>query len=425
MKTPVCAVFDVGKTNKKLFLFDENYHIVFEKNDTLPETLDDDGDPCEDVALLSDWVISVWEMVNALPNFDIKAVNFSGYGASFVHLGADLRPAAPLYNYLKPYPEPLQKQFYDTYGGQDAFAAQTASPVLGHLNSGMQLYWLKYHKPEVFAQIKLSLHLPQYLSFLLSGQCFSDITSIGCHTNLWDFQKNQYHEWVNREGIAPKLAPITNTPLSSEPSQTVNLKPLVGIGLHDSSSALIPYLAAFSEPFLLVSTGTWSITLNPFSTEPLTVAELHQDCLNYLTYKGQPVKASRLFLGKEHEEGTKQLAVQFGVAPNAYKSVKAGQLSGSFEQAYHQLVSGLVVKQVAAIRLAKGDTSIKQIFVDGGFSKNEIYMQLLAVAFPDCEVYAATVAQASALGAAVALHEDWNTQPLKDDLITLQKFSKF
>jgi hypothetical protein len=28
---PVIAVFDVGKTNKKLFLFDENYKIVFER----------------------------------------------------------------------------------------------------------------------------------------------------------------------------------------------------------------------------------------------------------------------------------------------------------------------------------------------------------------------------------------------------------
>lgn len=28
MKVPVVAIFDVGKTNKKLFLFDEHYQIV-------------------------------------------------------------------------------------------------------------------------------------------------------------------------------------------------------------------------------------------------------------------------------------------------------------------------------------------------------------------------------------------------------------
>jgi sugar (pentulose or hexulose) kinase len=95
-----------------------------------------------------------------------------------------------LYNYLKPYPESLQKQFYNTYGREAEFAFRTASPVLGSLNSGMQLYRIKYEKPELFKEIKYALHLPQYLSFLISGKVCSDITSIGCHTNLWDFQKN-------------------------------------------------------------------------------------------------------------------------------------------------------------------------------------------------------------------------------------------
>ena len=47
-------------------------------------------------------------------------------------------------------------------------------------------------------------------------------------------------------------------------------------------------------------------------------------------------------------------------------------------------------------------------------------MSLLAAAFPDVEVYAATVAQASALGAALAIHNSWNSQPLVADLISLK-----
>lgn len=422
MKISVCAVFDVGKTNKKLFLFDQNYQIVFEKSDTLPETTDEDGDPCEDIALLSDWIMASWQMVNVLPDFDIKAVNFSGYGASLVNLGEDLKPITPLYNYLKPYPGGLQTQLYNTYNGEEVFATQTASPILGSLNSAMQLYRLQHEKPTVFAQIKCSLHLPQYLSFLISGRCYSDITSIGCHTHLWDFAKGDYHEWVAQEKIAPKLAPIY-----SDPYSVVHSLP-VGIGLHDSSSALIPYLAVFSEPFLLVSTGTWSITLNPFSQETLTVEELRQDCLNYLTYEGQPVKASRLFLGKEHEEGTLALTQQFGVAEDAFKRVKydinclATSPPSTFEEAYHHLVKTLVDKQIQAIRLAKGNTIVKKIFVDGGFSKNQVYMKLLAGAFDDCEIYAATVAQASALGAALAIREAWNSHPLPKDLVELRQF---
>jgi glycerol kinase len=61
--------------------------------------------------------------------------------------------------------------------------------------------------------------------------------------------------------------------------------------------------------------------------------------------------------------------------------------------------------------------------VDGGFSKNNIYMNLLARAFPQIEVYAASMAQATALGAAVAIHQHWNTKALPNDIIELKYYS--
>jgi sugar (pentulose or hexulose) kinase len=39
----VVAVFDIGKTNKKVFLFNENYQIVWEQSVVFPETVDEDG----------------------------------------------------------------------------------------------------------------------------------------------------------------------------------------------------------------------------------------------------------------------------------------------------------------------------------------------------------------------------------------------
>jgi sugar (pentulose or hexulose) kinase len=432
MKTETTAIFDVGKTNKKLFLFDVNYQIVYEKNDTLPETTDEDGDACEDIELLSRWVVESFQEVQQNTNFNIRAVNFSGYGASFVHLGADLKPVTPLYNYLKPFSETLKKQFYDTYGGQEAFAVATASPVLGNLNAGMQLYRLKYEKPVVFEQIKYSLHLPQYLSFLISGQCLSDITSIGCHTNLWNFQKNQYHEWVKKEGIETKLAPlrITNYELGLNPkSKTVNRKLKIGSGLHDSSAALIPYLATIEDEFILISTGTWCISLNPFNGSPLTFSELQQDSLCYLTCQGHPVKAARLFLGYQHEEQTKRMYEHFGVSQYYFKTVQFDESLlniwnedlnhySNYESAYHALIQDFVNQQVISVNLIFEENKTKKIFVDGGFSKNEIYMKLLAKSYPTVEVYAAAVAQASALGAAIAV----NGNTLPDNLIGLKRY---
>ena len=422
MKTPTIAIFDVGKTNKKLFLFNENYEIVYEKSTQFDETIDEDGDPCEDVELLSKWVLDTFEEVSKNPDFDVKALNFSTYGASFVHLDSAGRIIAPLYNYLKPYPEKLKKQFYDTYGGEQLFARKTASPVLGNLNSGMILYRLKYEKPSLFSQIKHSLHLPQYISFLFTQKYSSDITSIGCHTNLWDFEKNQYHEWVKKEGIIEKLA-ITNSTIQ----QLNNLT--IGTGLHDSSAALIPYLATFKEQkFVLISTGTWCITLNPFNHTPLTDEELLQDCLAYLQYTGEPVKASRLFAGYEHEQIIKQLSEQFQKPLDYYKTIKFNPKyikiprNDEYESVYHQLILNLVNKQITSTKLVLNDSSITKLFVDGGFGKIEIYMNLLAKAFPEMEVYAASVAQATALGAALAIHSDWNAGNIPQHLIALKRY---
>jgi sugar (pentulose or hexulose) kinase len=442
---PVIAIFDVGKTNKKLFLFDENYKIVFERSARFTETVDEDGDPCENLESLRLSVFDSLREVFRNPAFEIKSINFATYGASFVYIDEAGNPLAPLYNYLKSYPEELTEQFYNAYGGKEAFSNLTASPVLGSLNSGMQLYRIKYENPDLFKRIKYALHLPQYLSYLISGEAYSDLTSIGCHTNLWDFTKNTYHEWVKKEGILEKLAPIVPSN-SVMPAAFPGNNYAVGAGFHDSSAALVPYLVNFHEPFILLSTGTWCISLNPFNASPLTAEELENDCLCYLQYEGKPVKASRLFSGYEHEQQVKRIAAHFGTDIITYRSVpydpkiieelehKPQSDITSFAErnladyssdiiAYHQLVLDLVnLQYIATNRVLKG-TKVKRIFVDGGFSKNAIFMNLLAIAFPELEVFAAFMAQATAVGAALAIHKSWNTKPLPNDIIELKYYS--
>lgn len=452
MAIPVILIFDVGKTNKKILLFDEQYKIVYEESTCLDETTDEDGFVCENVDALTAWVQQKFDEATANEVYDVRAVNFSGYGASFVNLGEDLKPVTPLYNYLKPFPEHLKEQFYNDYGGESLIAKDTASPVLGNLNSGMQLYRLKYDKPEMFSKIKFALHLPQYLAFILTGQVYTDITSIGCHTQLWDFQENEYHRWVTNEGIDKLFASI----YPGDKTIPVKDKNIVsGVGLHDSSAALVPYLATFEEPFILLSTGTWCISLNPFNHSMLSDYELHQDCLCYITYQGGPVKASRLFAGYEHEQQVKRLAAHFNMPQGYYKSVLYNEalahslhavnsvqhlnnptamveqsgfdkrpLDGfsNYEEAYHQLIYDIIVQQIRSTKLVLSGTAVKQIFVDGGFGNNPVYMNMLESAFPQLKVYAAEVGQASALGAAMAIHQSWNRKAMPEDMVALRQF---
>lgn len=422
---PVIAVFDVGKTNKKLLLFDAKYNVVYEHSEQLPETIDEDGDPCEDINLLTNWLKENFAKVVADERFEIRALNFSAYGASFVYLDSDGKVTAPLYNYLKPCKDAFWKKFYHNNGKMHELCVETASPPLKSLNSGLQLYRIKLEKKDLYKRIAYALHLPQYLSYVFSGKPLTEITSLGCHTHLWDFRKHDYHAWVVRTGLVKKFAPLSKDPIAG----TFEGIP-VGIGYHDSSAALVPYLQKHHDPFVLVSTGTWCISMNPFNDTPLTIDDFGDDCLCYLTPQGKQVKSSRLFTGPMHEQIVEVLKQRYGLSvddigninydpakmptPTVFTKGTRNNLVVIDEyidlsslQFYHMAVDRIIKLLKPKIeRVLTPD--VKQIFVDGGFSQNKVFMAMLADAFASHSVSAALVPQASALGAAMMLDTLWN-----------------
>ena len=459
-KTKVTAVFDIGKTNKKFYLFNEQFDVVRKIQVTLEQTRDEDGDFCEDLPALESWVNQNIQEIREDNSIDVQALNISTYGASLVHLGEKGKPVTPLYNYLKPYPEELSNRFYRNYKGREELSLETASPPMGMLNSGLQLYWLKYGKPEVFKKIRKSLHFPQYLSYLITGHLASELTSIGCHTCMWNFDQEDYHAWMQQEDLLdllPDVNPVTATFSVDWNGNLVN----TGVGIHDSSAALAPYLFALEEPFMLVSTGTWSITFNPFNKKSLTFDELQRDCLCFMDVFGNQVKASRFFLGNEYSVQNKRLRHYFNVSEDslpvelntklikkiirnnnpalklklhtAYNSGpfpqnKPGEWDisqfDSYEEAYHQLLLDLVAIQSESIKLAGGDVLSKKLVITGGFSQNDFFIRLLACFFPDKEVYTSSLPNASALGAAMVVNDDSKFRENKEatiDLLGLKK----
>jgi sugar (pentulose or hexulose) kinase len=173
-----------------------------------------------------------------------------------------------------------------------------------------------------------------------------------------------------------------------------------------------------------------------------------------MSYLGRPVKASRLFAGYDHEQQVQRLAQHFQrlpaaaagvgfdprfvaglrdrpepVARGASAPVTASDFGRrdlaafeSFEQAYHCLMMDIMDQQVRSASLVLPDTGVRRIFVDGGFGKNEVYMHLLATAFPDIEVFAASIPQATALGAALAVHGHWNGGMAPEEMVELRIF---
>ena len=433
MRKKVTAVFDIGKTNKKFFLFDKDFKEVHKEYITFEEILDEDGHPTENLPALQEWLKSVFHRILEAQEFHVKAINFSTYGASFVHLDENGEPLTPLYNYTKPLPETIVDSFFKSYGPKHTFLKTTGCGDLSMLNSGLQLYWLKQEKPEIFKKIKYSLHLPQYLSYIFTGIPISEYTSIGCHTALWDYSKKDYHSWVYKEGFDRILPPIVSTETSINMNYNGN-RIKIGVGIHDSSAALLPYVRSIKNEFVLVSTGTWSIVFNPF-TEQTAGVDTDEDSLNYMRINGKPVKATRMFLGNEYKVQVAKLDKQFGVDDDYHRKVKFDYETyfeimqdfeycfkwesirdenmpsktrlfyDEYEHAYHHLMIELVLLQIKCIREALGKDEIAKIYVDGGFSNNDIYIKLLSHHFRDKKLRTTNASLGSALGAAISISD--------------------
>ncbi|WP_370476301.1 FGGY-family carbohydrate kinase [Tamlana flava] len=430
----VTAVFDIGKTNKKFFLFDKDFKEVHKEYIKFDEIEDEDGHPTENLPALQEWLKKVFENILKESKFNIEAINFSTYGASFVHIDENGEVLTPLYNYTKQIDKSVVDSFLEKYGPKEEFLKTTGCFDLSLLNSGLQLYWIKHTKPEVFKKIKYSLHLPQYLSYIFTGIPLSEYTSIGCHTALWDYAKKDYHEWVYKEELHKILPTIVSTETSI--NMNYNGKRIkIGVGIHDSSSALLPYVRSVKKKFVLVSTGTWSITLNPFTDNPIVSDTDAKDSINYMRINGKPVKATRLFLGNEYKIQVAKLAKHFGVSEDYHRHVKFDQdvyfeimkdfihmfkwesiasenmptiseiTFDKFEHAYHQLMTELVLLQVKSIKDVVGEDEIKRLYIDGGFSDNDLFVKLLSHHFRNMKLRTTDSSLGSALGAAISISD--------------------
>ncbi len=436
MSEKVIAVFDIGKTNKKILLFDEQLNVAYQHEEKFKTTIDSDGEECDDLDLIENWILITLSDLITGGEYNVTSVNFSTYGASLAFIDEDGKRLTPIYNYLKEVPSEIQESLFSKYGGKTEFCRKTASPALGLLlNSGIQIQWMKQKHPDVFKKATAILHFPQYLSYLLTKTIVSESTSIGCHTFMWDFDKNTYHQWLKDEGISlPEPMPNKHSiPIKIE-GHTLR----AGIGIHDSSASLAPYIRGSKENFLLVSTGTWCINMNPFNHSPLTKHQLENDCLSYLSIDQKPVKSSRLFMGHIHDVNTKLLTDFFKVPEDSFKKVKTDEAMLSkfisegkikvffmggmpenyidnsvdlntftdFSEAYHRLIYDLTLLTSESINLiSEENDGVKAFYVSGGFARNEIFVRLLANFYSDKKVYTSEVDNSSALGAALVVWE--------------------
>lgn len=295
------AVIDIGKTNAKLALVDLDRRTEIAVRTRPNLVLQAPPYPHMDTA-------GIWTfLLTALRDFHaehrIDAISITTHGACAALLDARGSLAAPILDYEHPGPDSMR----DAYEALRPDFAETGSARLpGGLNIGAQLFWQFQTDPDLLARTAQLVTYPQYWGHRLTGQLATDVTSLGCHTDLWNPYTGQFSTLVDRLGLTGRIAPprrpsdLLGTLRPEIASQTgLPASTPVATGIHDSNASLLPHLLSRQVPFSVVSTGTWVVVMAVGGhLMPLDPA---RDTLVNVNALGQPVPSARFMGGREYE----------------------------------------------------------------------------------------------------------------------------
>ncbi|MDD7972225.1 FGGY-family carbohydrate kinase [Roseinatronobacter alkalisoli] len=295
------AVIDIGKTNAKLALVDgQTLHETAVL--TRPNTVQP-GPPWPHFDTEGHWRFILDGLADFHATHGVDAIAITTHGACAALLAADGSLAAPVLDYEHNGPDDLRAE-YDAL--RPSFS-HTGSPALrSGLNLGAQLFWQFSTTPDLPARVAHIVTYPQYWGFRLTGQLACDVTSLGCHTDLWDPAKGQFSSLVDRLGIGGKLAPARKPSdvlggvlpgIAARTGLPAGLP--VACGIHDSNASLLPHLLAETGPFSVVSTGTWVVAMAMGGRTP--ALDPARDTLLNVNARGHAVPSARFMGGREFE----------------------------------------------------------------------------------------------------------------------------
>ncbi|CDZ47928.1 FGGY-family carbohydrate kinase [Neorhizobium galegae] len=401
MTTPEkIAVLDIGKTNAKVVVLDRTTGEEIAERRAPNRVLQGPPYPHYDVEALWSFALEALEAFAKQPGFD--AISITTHGASAVLLDAEGGLALPVLDYEHEYPENIRRAYQLI---RPPFS-ETFSPSLsGGLNVGAQLHYQKTAFPEAFARTRTILTYPQYWAFRLTGVAANEVTSLGCHTDLWRPREGAYSPLVDTLGIRDLMAPVRSAfdtlgPLLPDIAARIGVTTPIPVhcGIHDSNASLLPHLVGREPPFAVVSTGTWVI--NFAVGGDLDHLDPQRDALANVDAYGRAVPSSRFMGGREFE----MLTVELGpLSPEAALAaipdvIEKGLMllpnvsggSGPFPGRERQWVNGMEVSTdqrwaAACLYLAlMTETCLDLIgakgpaLVEGPFSANPAYLQALA-----------------------------------------------
>lgn len=404
------AVVDIGKTNAKLMLIEESGRTLWSVERPSPTVATPDSAPFNrqlDIHGIESWLV---DQLKAAPEkHRIRAIVPVAHGAAMVLVGRDGEAL------LAPdYEDSVYDAVLPAYRAQRPPFAETLSPGLpAGLNLGTQIFAVQHLLPKVFAHTQYILTYPQYWSYRLSGVASSEVTSLGCHTDLWNPASAGFSGLVARQDWAAMFPPV-------QPARAVlgalrrNIAQETGLsedcriicGIHDSNASYLSHRVARdrTENFSTVSSGTWCIIL----AKGADLGLLHEteDMLANVDALGVPTPTARFMGGREYAAIAGEAGR--GVAPDeralaevltaGAMALPSFALAGPCQGREGQLIGDAALSAAGRATLATfycalmtdfildhlGTTGA--ILVDGPFAANPLFPGLLASLRPADQV---------------------------------------
>ncbi|AZO19999.1 carbohydrate kinase [Mesorhizobium sp. M1E.F.Ca.ET.045.02.1.1] len=422
----IVAVIDIGKTNAKLALVDLARMAEVALRRTANAVIADGPYPHHDVERL--WAFILESLSDLHREQPIDAISITTHGATAVLVDAEGGLALPAIDYEFTGTDELA-QNYDAV--RPPFA-ETGTPRLpAGLNIGAQLFWQQKRFPAEFARAAAILMYPQYWALRLTGVAANEVTSLGCHTDLWNPWQADYSSLVDQMGWRQLMAPVRPArdrlgPILQAIAQQTGLDPATPVfcGLHDSNASLLPHLLSDRPPFSVVSTGTWVVSMAVGGRK--VELDPARDTLVNVNALGDPVPSARFMGGREFSLLTGGQPVDWDeddvaavLARQALLLPSTQQGSGPFPHRAAQwhnaeaLSAGqrfvaisfyLALMTATCLELIGGDGPTT---VEGPFAQNRLFIRMLAAA-TGRPVIASETSTGTSIGAALLASDSAN-----------------
>ncbi len=404
-------VLDVGKTLAKLSLWSEEGRLI-EEHERYNARVESGGRHALDTEGIERWVEQMLRHVAR--GGPVSAIVPVAHGAAAAVLRAG-RLACPVADYEDPVPLKLRA----AYDGQRDVFALTGSPALPEgLNLGVQLYRLEQEQPGLLTGDACIVTWPQYWAWKLSAVAACEVSSLGCHTDLWRPGEGGPSAIARERGWFARLAPLRRAgerlgSLSEEWALRTGLSAEVGIycGVHDSNAALLAargFADTAAEEVTVISTGTWFVAMRLSQAAAVDWAALPEsrDCLVNVDVEGRPIPSARFMGGRELERigglgaADAQAAVQAlpevletgamalpgwvpGVGP--YAQSRARWLHEPRNPAARAAAAGLYAALMTDTCLELIGSS-GSLIVEGRFASTDVFVRALAALRSDAQV---------------------------------------